>query len=152
MGRVYTAEEWLQQALDWLDADGTDQMTLDDIENYYQGEIAKNNEQAVIDYIAETWQLEFGEISKAQQDGYAKYKADYYKYHDKSQEPVCFAEWLDNEWLEEPSEIDLTNDEDFSTPDELPTAITDYLCEKYGKMPSSYGIQIKVVGIDWEEL
>ncbi len=51
-----------------------------------------------------------------------------------------------------PTEIDLTNDLDFPTPDELATAITDYLAEKYGKLPAVYGIQIVVSDIEWEEL
>lgn len=152
MGRVYTAEEWLEQAIDWLDADGSDPLDLSDIECCYQRKISEGKEQEVIDYIAEIWQLEFEEISQAQLDGYDEYKKNYHKYHDKGQEPVCFAEWLDNEWAESPTEIDLTNDEGFPTPDELGTAITDYLCEKYGKLPAAYGIEIKVVGISWEEL
>ncbi len=100
MGRVYTAEEWLEQALDWLDADGTDPMALDDIENYYRREIAKGNEQAVIDYIAEMWQLEFEEITETQKQIYQDYLANFAKTHDKGMDPVCFAEWLDNEWEE----------------------------------------------------
>lgn len=49
-----------------------------------------------------------------------------------------------------PSEIDLT-DSEMRTPDQLSEAINEYLSDTYGAIPSSYGLEIKLTDIDWEE-
>ena len=94
MGRILSAEEWLEQALGWLDADSTDYTILDTKRAYYQGEIAKGNEQELIDYIAETWQLGFEVVSEGLQKAYKDYVA---QFDPKYGDPVCFSEWLDYE-------------------------------------------------------
>lgn len=48
-----------------------------------------------------------------------------------------------------PSEIDLT-DSEMRTPDQLCEAINEYLSDTYGKVPSAYGLEIKLTDIDWE--
>lgn len=63
MDRQYTAEEWLEQACDWLDADGYD----DDREEFraYWGEkIKAGQEQELIDYISEVWFLDIQEVKE----------------------------------------------------------------------------------------
>lgn len=60
MDRQYTAEEWLDQALSWLDADGWD--VDDDSIAYWKNVIAEGREEELIEYIAETWELEMREV------------------------------------------------------------------------------------------
>lgn len=60
--RVYTAEEWLEQALDWLDADGLDDESLEEIRKFYNAELEKGNEEQIIDYIATMWDLAFEQV------------------------------------------------------------------------------------------
>lgn len=60
MDRQYTAEEWLDQALSWLDADGWD--VDDDGIAYWKSVIAEGREEELIGYIEETWDLEMREV------------------------------------------------------------------------------------------
>lgn len=76
MGRDYTAEEWLEQAVEWRDSDdswgdygeGTDmygETHNDEREwfiKFWKRMIKDGREQELIDYIADIWQLEFKEI------------------------------------------------------------------------------------------
>lgn len=48
-----------------------------------------------------------------------------------------------------PNELDLT-DSPIPTPDQLTEQINEYLAETYGKVPSAYGLEIKLTNIDWE--
>lgn len=106
MDRVYTAEEWLETMLDWREADGSfgDQAWAGDYEDTKEGQrklwldvIAKGEEQALIDYIAELWWLEFEEVGEDLQQAYEDYKKNF----DPAEgEPVCINEWLDNEAVE----------------------------------------------------
>lgn len=50
-----------------------------------------------------------------------------------------------------PDEVDLTNEDDWKTPDQLSEAINEYLYDSYGVVPSSYGLEITLTDIDWEE-
>lgn len=50
-----------------------------------------------------------------------------------------------------PEEIVISDDLDFPIPDGLWEQISEYLADKYGKQPSSYGLEITVSEIDWEE-
>ena len=76
MDRDYTAEEWLEQAVDWRDSDdswgdygeGVDcygQEHLDDRSwfiKFWKQMIKDGKEQELIDYISEIWQIELAEI------------------------------------------------------------------------------------------
>ena len=78
MGRDYTAEEWLKQAVEWRDSDdswgdygeGTDmygETHNDDREwfiKFWKQRIEDGKEQELIDYIADIWQLEFKEVKE----------------------------------------------------------------------------------------
>lgn len=52
-----------------------------------------------------------------------------------------------------PEEITISDDLDFIIPDDLWEEISCYLASKYGngKFPQSYGLEIVVSDIDWEE-
>ena len=76
MGRDYTAEEWLEQAVDWRDSDdswgdygeGVDmygEKYLDNREHFikfWKHMIKDGKEQELIDYIADIWSLEFEKV------------------------------------------------------------------------------------------
>lgn len=49
-----------------------------------------------------------------------------------------------------PTEINLTDDPCFRTPDALCEAINTYFYDKYGEVPASFGYEIKIEGINWE--
>lgn len=49
-----------------------------------------------------------------------------------------------------PNEIDLTEADGFRVPDEMWDAINEYLADEYGFCTNSYGLEIKVSGIDWD--
>ena len=72
MGRQYTAKEWLDQAVEWRDADDswndwgdygdgkpdTRQVFID----FWTDLINAGKEQLLIDYISDMWQIEFEEV------------------------------------------------------------------------------------------
>lgn len=62
MGRQYTAPEWLEQVLDWRDADGWSEDARADAIQYWKQALAEGREQELIDYIAEIWELELREV------------------------------------------------------------------------------------------
>lgn len=93
-----TAEDWLDIATDWLDADGyfdrDGNPTVDEFKGPWLEVIDEGREQELIDYIAEMWQIDFQEIGEDLQQAYKTYKQEF----DPAEgEPVCFCEWLDNE-------------------------------------------------------
>lgn len=49
-----------------------------------------------------------------------------------------------------PEEVDLTTRDNFRVPDELWNAINEYLSDEYGYCVNSYGLELKVSGIDWD--
>lgn len=73
MGRLFTATEWLEQAINWADNDNW-WTTDEDEEEKYRKEFISNSEQLIkegkeqdfIDYIADVWELDFeeGDIEK----------------------------------------------------------------------------------------
>lgn len=63
MDRDYTAEQWLEQMLDWQTADGNDEKDIEREREYWTKVIA-TEPQKLIDYIAEVWSLEFEEIDE----------------------------------------------------------------------------------------
>lgn len=74
MGRDFTAEEWLAQAVEWRDSDDSwgdygndmyDETHTDDREGFirfWEQRIKDGKEQELIDYIADIWSLDFKEI------------------------------------------------------------------------------------------
>lgn len=78
MGRQYTAEEWLNQAVEWRDSDdswgdwgeGTDCYGTkhhDEREwfiDFWKHMIADGKEQELIDYIADMWQINIQEVKE----------------------------------------------------------------------------------------
>lgn len=64
MGRQYTAEEWLEQAIDWLEADDIDGRVIEDYKAHWTEKIKAGREQELIEYIAEMWQLDIQEVKK----------------------------------------------------------------------------------------
>ena len=63
MYRLYTAEEWLDQVIDWSESDGTfdeDSYTVEDFEKFWEP-IIRSNPQEFIDYISDLWELEMVE-------------------------------------------------------------------------------------------
>lgn len=69
MDRDYTAMEWLEQMLEWSEADGVDDNELYAMREYWTDEIEFGREQRLIDNIAEVWQLEFEEIKDEEDSG-----------------------------------------------------------------------------------
>lgn len=61
MGRLYTAYEWLEQAVDWSVANGMESEDLFEFTYRWLHEINNGNEQELIDYIADVWELDFEE-------------------------------------------------------------------------------------------
>jgi len=61
MGRLYTAYEWLEQAVTWSVADGMESEDLFEFTSHWLHEINNGNEQKLIDYIADIWELDFEE-------------------------------------------------------------------------------------------
>lgn len=49
-----------------------------------------------------------------------------------------------------PTEINLTNKDEFRVPEEMWEAINDFLADEYGLCVNSYGLEIKVSDIDWD--
>lgn len=100
MGIAQSANEWLEQMLDWRDSDGSfgnwdapEEDTMEGQRKRWQQVIAEGHEQELIDYIAEIWQLEFETINEGLQDAYRAYL--------KASGPTegnlkCFCEWLDD--------------------------------------------------------
>lgn len=65
MGRDYTAEEWLEQMLEWRTADGLDDEDTERERGYWAKAIkTPYGESMLIDYIAEIWQLEFEKVKE----------------------------------------------------------------------------------------
>ena len=78
MGRVMTATEWLDQAVEWRDSDdswgdygdGVDKHGHRHLDSrswfikFWKKIIKEGNEQELIDYIADIWQLEFETIGE----------------------------------------------------------------------------------------
>lgn len=62
MDRQFTAKEWLEQAREWCSLD--DDTETDNILERWGKELDKGerNEEGVIDYIAEMWQLDIREV------------------------------------------------------------------------------------------
>ena len=63
MGRLYTAYEWLEQAVDWWDQDDfwEDELERSDFIYNWLHEINYGGEDKMIEYIADTWELEIVE-------------------------------------------------------------------------------------------
>lgn len=71
MGRDYTALEWLEQASEWRDSDGSwgdyesdGEDTREYFESFWKQVIKDGKEQELIDYISDIWQLEFEEVKE----------------------------------------------------------------------------------------
>ena len=65
MDRDYTAKEWLEQMLEWRNADGVDDEDIERERGYWSKAIeTPYGEQMLIDDIAEIWQLEFEEVKE----------------------------------------------------------------------------------------
>ena len=65
MDRDYTAEEWLEQMLEWRTADGLDDEDTERERGYWATAIkTPYGESMLIDYIAEIWQLEFKKVKE----------------------------------------------------------------------------------------
>lgn len=65
MDRDYTAKEWLEQMLEWRNADGVDDEDVERERGYWTKAIeTPYGESMLIDYIAEVWQLEFEEAKE----------------------------------------------------------------------------------------
>lgn len=91
MGRDYTAEEWLEQAVDWRDSDdswgdygeGVDCYGNKHLDSrswfikFWKRMIKDGREQELIDYIADIWALEFEKVPEAEEiPDLAKYLPD----------------------------------------------------------------------------
>ena len=48
-----------------------------------------------------------------------------------------------------PTDIDLTGDKDFRTPDNFMNSVNEFLCDKYGQVPMAYDYEIKITDIMW---
>ena len=98
MERVYTIPQWIEQAQEWAEMDENPglahelQMLGD---RWRDGKIS---DWGVLDQIAEIWTIEFEKITDEHRGLYKQYLKDYHKH--SYGEPVCFEEWLDNEWEE----------------------------------------------------
>lgn len=64
MGREYTAEEWLEQAVEWRDSDGWGDDEREEFIKFWKRMIKDGREQELIDYIADIWSLEFEEVKR----------------------------------------------------------------------------------------
>jgi hypothetical protein len=69
MDRVYTAKEWGEQAYDWADSDDYECPEEWLLENH-------ENEDALITYIADWWELDFAELNEEQKIKYEEYLKD----------------------------------------------------------------------------
>ena len=49
-----------------------------------------------------------------------------------------------------PDEIDLAEADDFFVPDQMYHEINEYLADKYGFCVNGYGLELKVVSLDWD--
>lgn len=97
MGRCYTAEEWLEQAVDWRDSDdswgdygeGTDmygETHHDDRKwfiRFWKKVIADGKEQELIDYISDIWDIDLREGGECEECGecWSKQELDSYAWH-----------------------------------------------------------------------
>lgn len=72
MYRLYTADEWLDQACEWCESDGVfdKDYTEQEYREYWEN-IIKNNPQDFIDYVADLWELRLVEHGV---DGHDFYK------------------------------------------------------------------------------
>lgn len=64
MGRRYTAEEWLEQACDWLDADGAEDEDIERYKDYWTRQIKAGAEQELIDDISVNWEIDIQEVKE----------------------------------------------------------------------------------------
>lgn len=64
MGRDYTAEEWLEQAVAWRDGDGWGDDEREEYIKFWRRIIKDGREQELIDYIADIWSLEFEKVKE----------------------------------------------------------------------------------------
>lgn len=70
MNRDQNATDWLEDMIDWRDADDSwenddeRQKTID----YWKGEIANGNEQDLLDYIAEVWEIDFSPVENSKEN------------------------------------------------------------------------------------
>ena len=62
MGRDYTADEWREQAYEWTESDGGFETEEDS--NEYKENLAKMNDEELIDYIQDLWELEMEECDR----------------------------------------------------------------------------------------
>lgn len=60
MGRDYSAKEWAEQAIEWLEADDCD--SIKDWQDQFESMLQAGDEDGVIAEIASVWDLEFEEI------------------------------------------------------------------------------------------
>lgn len=97
-GRVYTIPQWVEQAQEWAEMDENPGLAheVQNLGDLWQEH--KLTDDEVLGQIAEIWTIEFEEITDEQQTLYRQYTKDYHKH--SYGEPVCFEEWLDNEWEE----------------------------------------------------
>lgn len=97
MGRVYNIHEWIEQAQEWCEMDENPELAqwFGNLEEMLAN--GKLTEEEVLGEIATTWTIEFEEITPEQRNLYQQYVANY---DSACGTPVCFAEWLDNEWEE----------------------------------------------------
>lgn len=65
MGRCYTAEEWLEQAVDWRDCDGWEDDDRKEYIKFWKRVIKDGKEQELIDYISESWDIDIQPAEKA---------------------------------------------------------------------------------------
>lgn len=98
MERVYTIPEWIEQAQEWSEMDENIGLAqefghLKDL--YDEGKLT---DWDILNEIADIWTIEFEEITEEQRNLYKQYVENYHKH--SYGEPVCFEEWLDNEWEE----------------------------------------------------
>lgn len=97
-GRVYNIYEWIEQAQAWAEAD--ENLALAQEFDYLKDLYSNNRltDTEVLGEITDIWAIEFEEITKEQRTLYRQYLDKYDKV--SYGEPVCFEEWLDNEWEE----------------------------------------------------
>lgn len=107
MGYAQSAKDWLETMIGWRDSDdswgdwGNGHKGYEDERDkaikWWQVQIAAGNEQNLIDYIADIWDLDFQIIDEELQAAYETYKSEF---NPAEGEPVCLCEWLDCEAVE----------------------------------------------------
>lgn len=97
MGRVYNIHEWIEQAQEWCEMDENPGLAqwFGNLEEMLAN--GKLTEKDILNEIAEIWTIEFEEITEEQKNLYKQYVKNY---NPDCDTPVCFEEWLDNEWEE----------------------------------------------------